>query len=236
MFVDEIHLKHMDIYVKVIRKNIGHTYLKIKRHSGEVQVVVPNNLPDEEVKKFVEEKEPWILTHINDNKKLKPLPRLDFKNGERILIFGREVKLQINYIKTNPLYVEEIQDRLVVNIKKDTGKERIKSLVKEWYREKLEGEMEVLIPKWEEKMKIKLRDARTKQMKTRWGTCNITKKVIWINLELAKLPKKYLEYVIVHEMVHLFERGHGRAFKDKMTEVYPGWEKLQEELDRFSIG
>ncbi len=233
--MEEIYLEDMGIYVRLIRKNIRHTYLKIKRSSGEVQLVAPINADKEDLIKFLGKKQAWIMTHLNKGKDLKKLTRISLRDGEKIPIFNRQLQLKINYIKKNPLYVEEENGRLVVNIKEATGEARGLSLVKEWYRKELENEIALLLKKWEEKMDIRVASVRTKKMKTRWGTCNVTRGNIWINLELAKLPKKYLEYVLVHEMVHLFERGHGAGFKRKMTEVFPGWEKIQGELDGYLI-
>ena len=92
-----------------------------------------------------------------------------------------------------------------------------------------------LIEKWEDRMGIHLNDWRVKRMKTRWGSCNIGKKRIWINLELAKKPTRCLEYIIVHEMVHLFERKHNDRFVKLIDEFMPNWRGHRDELNRLPI-
>lgn len=231
--METIHLKYRT--VKVIRKNIKHMYLKIKRNSGEVQVVAPRFLSDEEVRAFVEDKEAWIITHTRTSQNIRLIEDPLIRHGEKIYIFGKTIRLKINYIEKNPLYVEEEGENLVLNIKENTSHKKAEILLREWYRNKLKIEMNKYIGKWEAIMGVKVNKAGTKKMKTRWGTCNPSRKNIWINLELAKLPKKYLEYVVVHEMVHFFESGHGEAFKRKMDRFYPKWRDIREEMKLYAI-
>ena len=82
---------------------------------------------------------------------------------------------------------------------------------------------------------VSVDDWQIKQMKTKWGTCNIEKKRIWINLELAKKPLACLEYIVVHEMVHLLERNHGARFVAYMDKFLPQWKFYREELNRLPV-
>jgi len=93
----------------------------------------------------------------------------------------------------------------------------------EWYRAELKREIPKLIEKWQRIMKVDVRDFGVKRMKTRWGTCNIRAKRIWLSLELAKKDPKCLEYVVVHEMVHLLERLHNKRFYRLMDQFLPDW-------------
>lgn len=110
------------------------------------------------------------------------------------------------------------------------------SIMTEWYRARLKHVIPELIEKWETKIGIRVAQWRVKAMITRWGTCNIDKKRIWINLELAKLPLSCLEYIIVHEMVHLLERRHNGAFYRHMDKFLPGWKQIKNELKKFPVG
>jgi predicted metal-dependent hydrolase len=85
-------------------------------------------------------------------------------------------------------------------------------------------------------MNVKVNEFGIKKMKTKWGTCNIEAKRIWLNLELAKKPAECLEYVVVHEMVHLLERNHNDKFEAYMNQFLPKWSYLRDELNRLPVG
>lgn len=104
-----------------------------------------------------------------------------------------------------------------------------------WYRKELRKEAAVFFDKWQEKIDVQPSSWGIKRMKTRWGTCNHEARRIWINLELAKKPIEFTEYIIVHELVHLIEKNHNKRFLDLMTKYLPKWRSLKEELNRFIL-
>jgi len=108
----------------------------------------------------------------------------------------------------------------------------MKFILDEWYRQKLKAALPTLIAKWEKKIKVQVNEFGVKKMKTKWGTCNREAKRIWLNLELAKKPSECLEYIVVHEMVHLLERNHNDRFISLMNELMPKWRFYKEELNR----
>ncbi|HRF16802.1 MAG TPA: M48 family metallopeptidase, partial [Chitinophagaceae bacterium] len=92
-----------------------------------------------------------------------------------------------------------------------------------------------IISKWEKKMKVSVSEFGIKRMKTKWGTCNREAKRIWLNLELAKKPLSCIEYIVVHEMVHLLERNHNDRFISFMDRFLPQWKELKKELNRLPV-
>jgi len=104
-----------------------------------------------------------------------------------------------------------------------------------WYRQLLRDEIPKLIAKWEPVIQSNVADWGIKRMKTRWGTCNKGAGRIWINLELAKKPPSCLEYILVHEMIHLLERHHSDRFREYMDRFMPSWRRYQEELNRAPL-
>ena len=102
-----------------------------------------------------------------------------------------------------------------------------------WYRQQLKEQIAPLLAKWQPIIGVKVDEWGVKQMKTKWGACNIQKKRIWINLELAKKPQRCLEYIIVHELIHLLERLHNERFLAYMDGFMPQWKKYREELNNF---
>ena len=107
--------------------------------------------------------------------------------------------------------------------------------MKEWYRKELKKQLPQLIEKWEKVIGVKCNDWGVKQMKTKWGSCNTEKKRIWLNLELPKKPSICLEYILVHELVHLYERNHSDRFFYLMDKFMPKWRLHRDELNSLPI-
>ena len=105
----------------------------------------------------------------------------------------------------------------------------------EWYRTELKAHIPAIIDKWEKILNVKVNDWHVKQMKTKWGSCNIEKKRILLNLELAKKTDRCLEYIIVHEMIHLIERYHNDRFLYYMDTYLPNWKQLKNELNKLPV-
>ena len=105
----------------------------------------------------------------------------------------------------------------------------------QWYRSQLRSQLPALLAKWEPKVGVTVDDLRIKRMKTRWGSCNIAAKRVWLNLELAKKPAACLEYIVVHEMVHLIERAHNNRFRELLDRLMPHWHLYRDELNRAPL-
>ena len=101
----------------------------------------------------------------------------------------------------------------------------------DFYRIELESMIPKLLQKWEKKVGVKVKQVRIKKMKTKWGTCNQKDSRIWLNLELAKQPPHCIDYVFVHELVHLKERRHNERFLKFLSDVYPRWRQSKDELN-----
>ena len=106
------------------------------------------------------------------------------------------------------------------------------ALLYRWYRAQLRERIPEMVTKWESRIGVTVDDWRIRRMKTRWGTCNAEARRIWLNSELAKKPVACLEYVVVHEMVHLIERKHNERFWSILDRVLPRWRVHLEELNR----
>jgi len=105
-----------------------------------------------------------------------------------------------------------------------------------WYRKELKALVPPLIEKWQEVIGVSVDDWRIKKMKTRWGSCTIEARRIWLNLELAKKPIPCIEYIIVHELVHLLERNHTDRFRDLMDQFMPQWRYCRDMLNQAPLG
>ena len=215
-------------------KKVKHIYLRIDKNSGNVRVVAPKNADKQLVKNFLFSKLDWIKGHQEKIKSKIILPQKEFLEGEYHFLFGKEYLLKIEETtKTNKVFIDN--QYLVLQLKPDCNKEKRKLLIENWYRLILQKEIPLLIKKWEPLMEVKVNEFGIKKMKTKWGTCNILAKRIWLNLELAKRPFACLEYVVVHEMVHLLERNHTPRFHGFMTRFLPHWKETKVLLNEMGI-
>ena len=127
------------------------------------------------------------------------------------------------------------EDKLVLQIHRESAKGQREKVVNEWYRSQMKQRMPEILQKCEEMTGIHVKEWRVKNMRTRWGTCNIDKKRIWLNLQLAKLPPECLEYVVIHELTHLLERKHNRRFYGFLYEFCPDF-KEREKMMEGAVG
>ncbi len=153
---------------------------------------------------------------------------IHFFNGNRYLLKVIE--------HDAPAKVELKPQTIELYVRPGTSKEKRQIIVNEWNRKQLKKSIPTIIRKYEKLMNIEIHDFGVKKMKTKWGTCNVDAKRIWLNLELAKKPGEYLEYVVVHEMVHLLEPTHNNRFITLMNQFMPKWKFFRDELNRLPVG
>ena len=221
-----------DIEIEVTKKNIKNIRLSVHSPNGEVKVSAPKKVTDESIRLFIFSRLSWIKKQRLRFENQEKIPEMEYISGENHYYFGQRYLLNVIYGSTNKSKVKIRNDGYIdLYVKIGTDKEKKEKAIKEWYREKLKASIPPIIEKWEKRMNLIVNDWGVKQMKTRWGTCNINAKRIWINLELAKKPPHCLEYIVVHEMAHLIEPRHGERFKAIMDQYYPEWRNIKAELN-----
>jgi len=220
--------------IELVRKNIKNLYIKVYPPEGKVHIVCPKQLDESTIRQFTITKIPWIR---KKQAKFKDLPRRsarEYISGEVYYFKGDRYLLQVIYHSAKPQVIVN-QNYLNLYVRHGSIREQREQVLTNWYRQQLKTELPRLIAKWEAIVGVKINDWGVKKMKTRWGTCNIKARRIWLNLELIKPPLYCLEYVVVHELVHLRERQHNQRFWDYMTRFMPHWQQYQEELNRFPL-
>lgn len=218
--------------IEVIKKNVKNLNLSVRPANGEVRLSAPKRMTEEEIKSFIVSKITWIRKHQQRFENLEIIPKREFVSGEIHYFLGDKYTLNVIFRSIGKSKVN-IRDKRYIDlyVKEGSKKEEREYIMKEWYRKELKLVIPSLIYKWEKTMGVKVHQFGVKQMKTRWGTCNTRDKRIWINLELIKLSPYFLEYIVVHEMAHLLERGHGPNFKAIMDKYYPNWKNVKDELN-----
>jgi len=211
------------ICVEVVRKDIKNLHLGVYPPEGHVRVAVPMHIDDERVRLAVISKLSWIRKQQADFKAQPRQTEREMVTGESHFFMGRRYRLEV--IKRNGKHeiFKKGHNKLILYVKPNTSLSKRQLVFNEWYREQLKILIPEMLSSWQEKIGVTVNDWGIKKMKTKWGSCNIEKKRIWLNLDLAKKPVECLEYILVHEMVHLLERHHNDKFRAYMDKFMPQW-------------
>ncbi len=224
-----------DINIELIKKNIKNIHLSVHPPYGRVRLAVPYRMDDDTVKSFVISRLSWIKKQRNKYILQEQQTKVEFVPGEIHYFLG------INYIlniveTTGKQHVELRNDKYIdLYVRQHSSIEKREKVMYEWYRRSLKAMIPDYIEKWEKLIGVSVDDWGVKFMKTRWGTCNVRDKRIWINLELVKKNPRCLEYIVVHEMVHLLERHHNEIFKGYMSKFLPNWKSIKDELNGLTF-
>lgn len=217
--------------IQVTRKRIKTIRLKVNSATKEVRVSCPHRVSEQELLSFIKSKMSWIEKHLSRNVAVKTNPeKMKYRDGDSIFFKGEEFKLVLNE-KAKKTTVSITGNEVVIHSKIKLELKQKEKAVQAFYRQYLKEEIPKLILKWEPIMGVSVSEFGVKRMKTRWGTCNIRTRKIWLSLTLAEKSPELLEYVVVHEMVHLHERLHNQRFKNFMTLYLPNWRELQNQLN-----
>ncbi|MBA2681366.1 MAG: M48 family metallopeptidase [Ktedonobacteraceae bacterium] len=237
MSIEERHqITVQGLIVDVVRKDIKNLHLGVYPPNGRVRVAAPLRVNDEAVRLFTISRLPWIKRQQAKFEGQERQSAREFISGESHYYQGHRYLLNVIYQEGPPTVIirnNKFLD-LFVRVGSDTAtRERV---FINWYRQRLKAEILPLIEKWETIIGVKVAEWGVKQMKTRWGTCTINARRIWLNLELIKKPAHCLEYIIVHELIHLLERHHNDRFVKYMNSFMPLWQHYREELNREPLG
>lgn len=219
-----------DITVEVERKKIRNLHLRVYPPDGHVRVSAPVRCSEDTIRSFVGSRIDWIRKHQARIRQNNTHVLLKFSDGELHFYQGKPYRLKVIEKAAKP-HVETDGDTLLLYVRPGADEEKRRAVLEEFYRNHLRQEVPVIIDRWAKKMNVSVGGFGIKKMKTKWGTCNIKARRIWINLELAKKPPECLEYIVVHELAHLLERYHNSTFYGYMDRFLPQWRIYKKELD-----
>lgn len=220
------------IAVEVDRKAIQNLHLSVYPPDGRVRVAVPLRVDDAAVRLAIVSRLGWIRRQRAGFARQPRQSRREMVSGESHDLWGRRYRL--NVVRHTGANGARVRGRSVIDLFVRPGADaaRREAVLNEWYRAQLKTRIPALIAMWAPVVGVELAEWGVKRMKTRWGTCNAHARRIWLNLELAKKPPQCLEFVVVHEMVHLLERHHNECFAGHMDRVLPQWRLVRAELNR----
>lgn len=217
------------IPVEVEKKKVKNLRLMVYPPYGQVKVSAPRHMTEEAIRSFISSKIDWINKHRSKYDGNEIYIPVKFICGEKLFYLGRPYILRVEehnkYAK-----VELIENEIILYIKPGSTKLQRAKAIENWYRNRLNETAPDLIAKWESVIGVNITQFGIKKMKTRWGSCNIRAKRIWLNLDLIRKPAHCLELIIVHELVHLLEKNHNARFKSFMDKFLPDWRTYKKDL------
>ena len=217
--------------IQIVRKRIKNLHLGVYPPHGRVRVAVPMTVSDEAVRLAVVGKLGWIRRQRAGFEAQARQSRREMADGESHYLFGRRYRLRVvdgrqaGHIVVRSSSVIEMQGRGGMD---EAARERV---LQRWYRQQLKAVVPSVLQKWQPVLGVQAGAWAIRKMKTKWGSCTPQSRRIWLNLELAKKPVRCLEYIVVHELVHLLERRHNGRFMSLMDEHLPDWRILRAELN-----
>jgi predicted metal-dependent hydrolase len=227
-------LKLGDITIDVEIKNIKNIHLSVYPPKGRVRIAAPERMTLDTIRIYAISKIGWIKKQQKKlSEQIRETPR-EFLNKESHYYLGDRYQLKV--IERNETPMVHLKHKTIeLYVRPNTKIKKRATIIEEWYRAQLKALILPIISKWEKKMDVTVNEFAIKKMKTKWGTCNIDAKRIWFNLELAKKPFRCIEYIVVHEMVHLLERNHNDRFVGYMNYFLPEWKILKNELNKLPV-
>ena len=223
-----------ELNIDVVYKDIKHLHLSVYPPNGKVRISAPERFDLDTLRIYAISKLDWIRKQQTKLDQQAREPARDYINRESHFYLGRRFLLKISEVEATPKVI--LKHRILeLRVRPRTSKGKRETLLDEWYRKRLKETIPPMIQKWERVLKIEVSSFGIKKMKTKWGSCNPRTGKIWLNLELAKKPMECLEYVTVHEMVHLLEKTHGERFSALMDHYLPTWKLYKDQLNRWPL-
>ncbi len=223
-----------EIAVEVVKKDIKNIHLSVYPPAGRVRISAPLRMNLDTIRIFAISKLGWIK---QQQKKLREQERetpREYLDRESHYVWGKRYLLKMVESDEAPA-VELKHCKMHLRVRPGINDEKKQAIVEEWYREQLKRAIPSLISKWEPPIGVKVERFFVQKMKTKWGSCNPKVRSIRLNTDLAKKPPECLEYIVVHEMVHLLEPTHNNRFMTSLDQFMPKWQFSRAELNRLPV-
>lgn len=221
--------------MEIVRKDIKNLHVGVYPPKGKVRVAAPLRLDNEAVRLAVVSRLGWIRRQREHFLQQDRQSEREMVTGESHYYQGRRYLLSVIEQDGPPSVNFQNNTTMELRVRRGSGRDVREAVLYRWYRNRLREQLPDLIAKWESEIGVEVAEVQIKKMKTRWGTCNADARRIWLNLELVKKPVQCLEYILVHEMVHLLERRHSDCFRDYMDQYLPQWRQYRDDLNHAPL-
>jgi predicted metal-dependent hydrolase len=223
-----------DISVDVSLKKIKNVHLSVYPPTGRVRISAPTGMSLDNIRVFAISKLGWIKQEQRKLQQQEREPQREYLDRESHYVWGKRYLLEIVLADTAPS-VELKHRRMVLHARSGTDETKKQLILEAWYRKQLRDAVPALIAKWEPLMGVKVNRFFLQRMKTKWGSCTPASHSIRLNTDLAKKPRECLEYIVVHEMMHLIEPTHNARFIAGMDRFMPRWSFYRDLLNRLPV-
>lgn len=233
---NETNIMIRDIPIQIVRKSIKNLHIGVYPPDGYVRVAAPLQLTDDNIRLAIISRLSWIKKQQTQFLAQPRQTKREMVAGESHYVFGHRYRMEVIERPGHHEIVIINHSTIQLFVNPGTSSKNRTLVLTEWYREQLKLKIPDLLNKWQSIIGEQVNDWNVKKMKTKWGSCNIKARRIWLNLELAKKPIECLEYVLVHELVHLLERHHNERFQAYMDQYLPQWRQCREILNQEPLG
>lgn len=217
--------------IKVNRKQVKNINLKVYPDLT-IKASVRKNMNIGTVERMIISKEDWINNQLKRYREQNRITKRSYVSGEDYYLNGKRYILKVCNSNTPSIKIEN-KNTIIMYVRKTSSVENKEKLMNCFYKENLKNKLNKFIPLWEDKIGVKSNCYSIRKMKNKWGSCNTDKKEINFNLELAKKKDSEIQYVVIHELLHLIERNHNKNFQNLMYTFCPKWELYQEKLNEI---
>lgn len=224
-------IEYGDLTVRVKRRATGRVDLRIQPPEAIIEVTAPFEMPLAQIQRLVEPHVPRLRESRDRMRKALPAPFV-YESGEMHPLWGEGHELVVREDKKPCVRLEG--KKIVMDIEPGMDVAQRRELMRLFLRLCLSNELGALVSRYEKLMQVRVAGITSRFMKTRWGSCTSRNRTIRINCMLARYPKAMLEYVVVHEMCHFWEKGHSQAFYDLVGRYCPDWKSASDFLDKAS--
>lgn len=236
MTTDTHEITVSGIRVEVVRKAIKNLHLGVYPPHGRVRVAAPLVVSNEAVRLAVIDKLAWIKRQKAKFVAQPRQSRREMVTGESHYFLGRRYRLRIHEHPAPARVSVRGIATLDLFARPGIGAERRETVLLGWYREQLKSLIPPILEKWQPILGVQAADWGIRKMKTKWGSCNPVSGRVWFNLELAKKSEQCLEYIVVHELLHLKIRRHDAEFTALMERYLPNWRQSRDMLNHAPLG
>ena len=223
-----------ELQIEVVQKEIKNIHLSVYPPVGRVRIAAPLRMNLDTIRVYAISKLSWIKKQQQKIRSQQREAPREYLTKEGHYFLGNRYLLKV-VEHDAPASVTIKHKTILLSVRPNTEADKRHLIMEEWYRAQLKALAPAIIQKWEAKMGVTINEVAIKRMKTKWGTCNTQAKRIWLNLELAKKPIHCIEYIIVHELVHLLEPSHNNNFITYMNHFLPEWKHLKHELNQLPV-
>jgi predicted metal-dependent hydrolase len=230
--LDQLQLGELTCHVE--RKDIKNVHLSVHPPQGRITVAAPEHMKLDTIRVYVISKLGWIKAQQRKMAEQDRETPREYLERESHYLWGKRYLLSIHE-EARPPEVTLSHQKLQLTVRPGTAQVKREALLEEWYREQLKAAIPPLIEQWEAKLGVSVNKFYVRRMKTKWGSCTHHRGTIRLNTELAKKPKACLEYLVVHEMVHLLEPNHNERFVGYMDLQLPNWRHTRNILNGLPV-